>query len=231
MEIKKYIALVSLLITSIILVSILLIGSFFDNKREEYINRQFQDFANDFNNMQVLFLMSDIYDDEMVCLALEKKLKDLDVNIWKIGEKLDNYRIATEEFQKSEYYKNQKRIFNENEVSYFLLLRKMIKKCNISKQIILFFYRNSADCKKCDDQSFILSDINELDDKKKNKEIAIFSFDMDLNLSTVNILSEYYNTKNTPCVIINDESYCGIRDKKFIMEKICKDDPNLLICS
>lgn len=230
MEIKKYVALVSLIITMIILFSLLLLGSFFDKKREEYVSEQFHKMNDDFNDIQILFLMSDIYGDEMICLALENKITDLDMNVWVMGEKLDKYRAATEEFQKSEYYKDQKKIFNENEASYFLLLKRMIEKCNISKQILLFFYRNSEDCKKCDDQSFILSDINEIDDKKGGQEIAIFSFDMDLNLSTINILSEYYKTKNLPCIMLNDETYCGIQDKNFIMQKICEKNKEFLIC-
>ena len=231
MEIKKYIALVSLIITLIIFVSILAIGVVFDNKREDYINKQFEKMANDFNNMQTLFLMTDTYDNEMICLALENKLKDLDRSVWDIGQKLDNYRAVTEEFQKSDYYKEQKILFNENEVFYFLLLKKMIEKCNISKEMVLFFYQNSADCRKCDDQSFILSDINDIDDKKGDNEIAMFSLDTDLGISSIDILSKYYEISSLPCIVVDGDTYCGILDKSFIMEKICLKNPTLKICS
>ncbi len=231
MEIKRRIALISFIITLFLLFTVILLGSVMNNKREEHLDSQFQTIYQDFNNMQVLFLLSESYDNEMACLAFETKLKEMDTTIWTLGEKIDSYRSASEEFHQNTYYWDQKKVFNEDEVFYYLLMKQMLDKCNISKQIILFFYQNSADCKKCDDQSFILSDIRKLDDDKGRQEVAIFSFDMDLNLSTLNILSKYYKIEKYPCIIMDEQKYCGIQDKDFIMDRICSDKPNLYICS
>ncbi|MGM5482451.1 MAG: hypothetical protein ACQESF_03235 [Nanobdellota archaeon] len=230
MEIKKTLALISLIITVFLFLTIIFMGSILNDEREEYIDTQFKNIHNDFNNMEALSLMAESYDNKMACLAFEKQLKDLDGNIWKLGEKLEKYKAASEEFYKSEYYQKQKRIFNENQAYYYLLMRKMVEKCNISKSTILFFYKNSDVCEKCDDQSFILSDINKRDDDDGNQEMAIFSFDSDLNISTINILERYYEIKQYPCLIIEGEKYSGIRGEKFIMQKVCESNKELYVC-
>jgi hypothetical protein len=222
--------LLSFLITVFLLLSIILIGKVLDSKREEYLNNEFNKLYQDFNNLQTYNLLAESYDDKMACLAFESKLIEMDYYIWKLGEKIDTYRAVTEEFQKDPYYIEQKKIFNENEVDYMLLMKRMTAKCNISKQIIIFFYQNSDECKKCDDQSFILRDISLMEEDQTNKELATFSFDMDLNITTINLLSKYYKIDQYPCIIINEQKYCGIQDKQFIMNKVCQKNKNSTIC-
>ncbi len=229
MEIKKVMAVAALAITLFIFVTILLVGNILDNKRVDHIDAEFANIQSEFRNMETLFLMSEFYDDKMACLAFEEKIKDLDSTLWKLGERLDKYREATEEFYKSEYYKRQKQIFNENQVFYYLLMKKMIEQCEIDKSTILFFYADSTICRQCDDQSFILSDINQIDYEKGKQDIAIFPLDTDLNITTINLLYQYYNVTELPCIIIDEEKFCGIRGKQFIMEEICERN-NIYFC-
>lgn len=227
---KKTIAVISLIITTFLLITIILLGAILNQGRERYINEQLQSIQNDFGNMETLSLMADSYDKKMSCLAIKKQLKDLDGRLWKLGEKLEKYKSASEEFYEDEYYKKQKRVFNENQVYYYLLMRKMMKKCNLSKETILFFYKNSEECEKCEDQSFILSDINKKDDEDGKQELAIFSFDMDLNLSTINVLADYYEINKFPCIVIDEEKHCGIKGERFIMEEVCHNSTGLYVC-
>jgi hypothetical protein len=220
----------SVLITIFLLLTVLLLGSYLNNNRQTDLNTRFDRMYQDLSGMQTISLLSEAYDDQMACLAFESKLKEFDTYIWKIGEDIDKYRSATEEFQKSEYYLKQKNTFNENEVYYFLVMKNMLRKCNMSKQIVLFFYQNSEDCKKCDDQSFILTDLKKIDDKY-SKELAIFSFDTDLNISTINLLTKYYKTYNFPCLVINEKTYCGIQDRDYIVEKLCEQTNTTDICA
>src|SRR3989338_6433109 len=188
------IAIAAFFITVFLLAAVLFLGSTLNDTRESDLNKRFERMSQDFNSMQTFSLLSETYDDKMACLAFENKLQELNSYIWKLGQDIDNYRVASEEFQKNQYYVQQKKLFNENEVYYYLLLRKMEKKCNITKMNILFFYKNAVDCKKCDDQSFILRDISGMDDDNK-KEIAVFSYDVDLNISTITLLAKYYNVR------------------------------------
>lgn len=215
------------LITLVLLLSILLLGSVMDNEREQYIEGEVQRLYNDLAEVQTFFLMEETYGDQMACLAFRSKLLELDKTVWNLGIKLDQYRTASEDFHRSPFYLEQKEQFNENQVFYMMLLTKLKRTCNYDDQaIISFFYQNSADCRSCDDQSFVLTDIN----RQLDEQISIFSYDVDLNLTTVSLLTEFYNITEYPCVVIEEEAYCGMRDKEFIMERICEHMPTIQSC-
>lgn len=225
MAIKKRIFLVALLITLFLLSTILLIGSLLNKERKDYVEDQMA-IIQDVNDIQSYSLMSDVYGSKIACLAFKKKLADWDKSLWDLGIKLEQYRAASEEFQKDPFYLEQKKIFNENELLYLLFLTKIKKECSLEQSIITFFYRNSEACKKCDDQSFVLSDI-----KRDGKdEISIFSFDMDLNVTNVILLHEYYEVNELPCIVIDERKFCGIQSKDFIIEKICSEENNMSLC-
>ncbi len=228
----KRIALASFFITVFLLLLLIIFGSFLDSNRERALNEEFNKLSNDINDMQLLTLISQSYNQKMVCLAFSYELKNLNSYIWELGDKIDKFRAASEEFAKSKYYLDKKKLFNQQEMIYYLLLKSMNEKCNISKEIILFFYQNAQDCKKCDDQSFILGDITNLDDKinGEDSELAVFSFDLDLNLSSINLLRDYYSLYNPPCIVYDEKAYCGIQDKKTIMTMICDKRPDLNVC-
>lgn len=219
MAVKKRIFLIAFLVTVFILGIILLIGNILNTERKNTVQDQMK-VINDLNELQVYSLMTDVYGDKMACIAFKKKLQDWDKTLWDLGLKLESYRVASEEFQKDPFYKEQKRLFNENQVLYLMFLTKVKKECNLDQTIITFFYRNAQDCKKCDDQSFILTDIKlELEDN-----VSIFSLDMDLNITNIELLKEYYGVEQYPCIVINEKKYCGIQDRAFIMKKICPPD-------
>ena len=227
MAVKKSLFVIAFLITIFMLVTMLFIGKIMDESREKRLDEQVSQLYNEFNDFQTFFLMSQTYGDDMACLAFETKIKEMDKSIWKLGQKIDQYRAATEQFKKNDYYYEQKKIFNENQVLYLLLLKTLKDKCGFKQEIILFFYRNSDDCRKCDDQSFVLTDIN----KDIDPEVAIFSFDMDLDITKINLLSQFYRTNSLPCIVINETTYCGIKDKDFIIRILCEDQPTISVCN
>ena len=195
----------------------MLLGKIMNDSRKVYVSDQMQ-IINDLNELQVYSLMTDVYGDKMACVAFSTKLEQWDKSLWDLGSKLETYRAATEEFQKDPFYLEQKKKFNDNEVLYLMFLTKVNKDCKINQDIISFFYQNSGDCKKCDDQSFILTDIK----MDLGSNVSIFSFDTDLNLTNTNILMEYYDIKQLPCIVINEQKFCGIQDKKFILQKMAE---------
>jgi hypothetical protein len=186
-----------------------------NNSRKEYVTEQMQ-IITDVSELQTYSLMTDVYGDKMACVAFKQKLQQWDKSLWNLGLKLESYRVATEEFEKDPFYIAQKNKFNENEVLYLMFLTKVKKECQLNQDIISFYYQNSYDCKKCDDQSFILTDIKQ----ELQENVSIFSFDADLNVSNSKIMMDYYGIKEFPCIVINEQKYCGIQDKKFIMQKL-----------
>jgi hypothetical protein len=215
MALKKSLFIIAFLITVIIFATIIILGEIMNKDRKDYVDEQMQ-IITDLNELQVYALMTDVYGDKMACVAFRKKLEQWDQSLWDLGSKLEKYRTATEEFQKDPFYLEQKKKFNENEILYLMFLTKVKKDCKLDQDIITFFYQNSADCSKCDDQSFILTDIKM--DLEEN--VSIFAFDKDLDLTNTNILLEYYDIKELPCIVINEVKHCGIRDKNFIMNKL-----------
>jgi len=222
----RWIFVIAFFITLFLLGTILIIGQLMETGRQQYLNEETQGVFNNLNEMQTFLLMSETYGDKMACLAFDAKIKQLDKTLWSLGQKIDQYRVASEEFRKSPYYQQQKSVFNENEVFYMMLLQKLKKTCGYKQAVIAFFYRNSADCPKCDDQSYILTDLN----REIDPEVAIFSYDHDLNLTSVNLLEGYYNVTSYPCIVLDDQTYCGIRDRAFIVQKMCENEPSISIC-
>lgn len=225
MEIK-WILLLAFVITSAIFGSILIVGGLMDEQRQDFIDEQTQETFNRLNEMQTFILMSETYGDEMACIAFSSKLLELDRTVWNLGLKLDQYRAASEEIVKDPFYLQQKITFNENEIFYMMLLTKLKKTCNYNQTILAYFYEDSAACPSCDDQSFVLTDIN----RNVDQEISIFSYDVDLNLTSVELLREFYDVDELPCIVIEDETYCGMRDRDFILEQICQAQPHGRAC-
>lgn len=215
MEIKKNIFLLAFVITLFLLSTILLLGSLLNKERKSSIEDKMA-IIEDLNDLQTFSLLSDVYGNKFACLAFKSKMADWDKSLWSLGMKLEQYRVATEEFQKDPFYIEQKKKFNENELLYMAFLIKTKETCNLDQNIISFFYRKSEVCKKCDDQSFVLTDIKRM----LNDDVSIFSFDVDLNITSINLLEKYYEIDEYPCIVINDEKFCGMRDRSFILSKL-----------
>ena len=224
---KKQLFGIALLITLFLFVSILLLSNLMEDKRQQYLDQETQKIYNNLNEMQTFLLMSQTYGSDMACLAFDAKLKELDQTMWSLGQKIDQYRVASEEFRKNPYYLNQKMVFNENEVFYMMLLQKLKKECGFTQTVIAFFYKNADECRKCDDQSFVLTDIK----RDIAPDVAIFSFDADLNLTTINLLAKYYNVTQYPCVVIEEKTFCGMQDKGFIVQQMCASNPAMPLCT
>jgi len=231
MALKKSIFVLAFFITLFLFLSILVLGNFLGDQRQAIIDKDTQQTYNSLNEMQTFSMMADTYGSQMACLAFSSKLQDLDKDLWNLGLKLDQYRAASEEFRTDPYYQQQKATFNDNEVMYLVLLRKLKETCNYNQAIVLFFYRNSNVCTKCDDQSFVLTDINLLVQKEPSKEVSIFSFDADLNITSINLLEKYYNISEYPCTVVEDKVFCGMQDKSFVLKQICSAGPSLSICN
>ncbi|MBI4448512.1 hypothetical protein HY641_00605 [Candidatus Woesearchaeota archaeon] len=225
-KLPKSIFSLALLITLFLLSTVVLIGILLDNKREVRISDLSADMIKSISEMQTFELMAETYGDSMACLAYRSKLEHLDKSVWDLGIKIDSYRVASEEFQTDPFYLEQKKAFNENEVTYMMLLLKIQKNCNYTQPVLAFFYANSERCAKCDDQSFVLTDIK----KSAKKEISIFSFDTDLNLTTVDLLTKYHRIEELPCVVMGGEKFCGMHDKEFFVKRLCEVS-NISICS
>lgn len=105
------------------------------------------------------------------------------------------------------------------------MLKNMKQWCTFNQTTILYFYKKKEDCPDCDAQAFVLTDLN----KEIDPEIAIFSFDSDLGLPSIETLERFYKIDSYPCVVVENSTYCGIHNKDKMVELLC-DHNNISIC-
>lgn len=206
---------------------IILVGFVMDDARESVVTEEMDLFLNDLSDIQDLMLMSNAFGDESLCDGFSDIKTQMDENLWELGMKLDNYRLASEEFVESEFYSTNKKVFNRNQATYYFLFENILDSCNKSQPTIVFFYRDEEECPKCNDQSFVLGDINDaLED-----DVSVFPFDYELGLTSINALANYHNVTEFPCTVIDGEAHCGIvRSKDFIINELCQNH-ELDICN
>ncbi len=230
MGMNRKILILGFIITLLIFSLIIILTNYISDRREEVVINKMNDVVKEYEDMQTISFMSDLLGDEVTCPALKARLSSMNKGIWDLGGKIDSYREATEQFITDPFYMEQKKEFNRKEVLYFLMLKKMKETCGINQTIVSFFYQKKDECQDCDAQSFVLIDLKkELEDLKKGDELAMFSFDVDSNLTTVNLLTNYYNISSYPCTIIENDVYCGLHNKDEMKSFLCKRS-NLSIC-
>jgi len=223
---NKGIFIVAAIITLMLFISIYSLNLFLNSQREQAVLDRMEEILDSYQEIQTLSLMSDVFGKEMTCLALENTLIHMDKTLWDTGIKIDKYREVTEKFSTDPFYLTQKKKFNRNEVIYYSMLQNMKQWCKFNQTTILYFYKKKEDCPDCDAQAFVLTDLN----KEVDSEVAIFSFDSDLELPSINTLELFYNISSYPCIVVEDYTYCGLHGKNKLVDIIC-NLKNISLCS
>jgi hypothetical protein len=217
-------------ITLIIFVAILYSNTLMNTTREDTVVTRMKDVVQEYEDMQAVLWMSEFLGQESSCIALNSMISRMNQGLWDLGGKIDQYRQVTEEFATDPFYIDQKREFNRQEVLYFSTLKGLKDRCHINQTVLSYFYLKKEECPDCDAQSFVLLDIKkDLENMDKSDELAIFSFDANMDLATIELLTKYYNLTSYPCIVIEDKVYCGLYDKQALTEVLC-NTTNLSIC-
>jgi len=225
MEVTKSIFMKAFMITLVIFISVYALNLYLNSQREVVLDGKMSEVLDEFEEVQALTSLMKMYGENATCITLKSRLKLLDSKIWKLGEKIENYRQLSKDYMNDPYYLLQKQKFNRQEVIYFSIFREMKAQCDLNKTEILYFYRNGLDCRQCDDQSYVLNYFNE----RVGPEIAVFSMDADLGLPSVDVLLNIYNITEFPCIVVEDHPYCGLHDRDD-MERILCSRRNMSIC-
>ena len=227
---NKKIFLVGLLITSILFISILFFNSLANNQREKAVLDRMNNVVGEYENMQTLIFMSEIFGEDSTCVGLQSTLLTMDKGLWDLGLKIDLYRQVTENFMQDPFYVQQKTEFNRKEVLYFAMLKRMKDMCRLNQTIISYFYKRKEACPDCDAQSFVLADIKrDLEKMNREDEIAIFSFDADLDIASINLLTRVYNITSYPSIVLGNITYSGLHNKKETINLFCREK-KMAIC-
>lgn len=112
-----------------------------------------------------------------------------------------------------------KRYYSLLEVKDYLLMKKLNERCNLKSEFILHFYDNE-DCEPCVREWYVLGELRE-----KYPQLRIYSFDYNLDLSTIKTLISIYKIPDQmPSLVMNDKVYAGFQS----VEDIEKAFPELL---
>ena len=122
---NKGIFIAAAIITITLFISIYSFNMFLNAQRERAIIERMEKVFDEYQEIQALTLMSEVFGEEMTCLSLESRLAQMDKTLWDTGIKIDKYREATERFITGPFYLDQKRKFNRNEIVYFLMLQNL----------------------------------------------------------------------------------------------------------
>jgi len=198
---SKYI--IVLVLTLLVFASGFILGNYVSSFRLNYIEDIERELRTDIMSIEIEDLMLA----EAPCRkANSTSLTDI---LYRTGEKLDFMEARLG--KSDENVLRLKEYYFLLELRHWLLQKKEIKECNLSKDIILYFYSNLEDCGTCEEQGFILDYLR----KKKKEGLSIYSFDINLALNT---LKRLYNIENekSPIVIVNDNYAKGFRSKDEI---------------
>ena len=85
---NKGIFIVAAAITIMLFVSVYSFNLFLNMQRERVIIDRMEDVLDEYQELQTLSLMSDVFGKEMTCLSLEKRLDYMDKTLWDTGVKI-----------------------------------------------------------------------------------------------------------------------------------------------
>ncbi len=173
----------------------LYVGTFFDSSRivdvnEILIKAQMDTDSlvteNDFFNT---FAVTD-------CNLLNNRMNYLGERLGEIGRTLSRYD-AKNMMSKQEYDILKEKYFLL-ELKVYNLKKRTSDLCTADIQPTVLFFYNTKNNQESLNQGYALDSI-----VKNNKEISIFSFDVDFNNSAVRSLIFYYNVTSIPTIVVN----------------------------
>ncbi len=105
------------------------------------------------------------------------------------------------------------------QVKDFLLRKRISERCKTPLTTVLYFYGTGEECKECTKQGYVLDATRE-----KYSELRIYSFDYNLELSTIRALRSIYKVSEPlPSLIINGKTYAGFKTLEEIEALLPKE--------
>ena len=109
---------------------------------------------------------------------------------------------------------NLKEYYAILQMQHWLLYKKTKAQCNLSYDLILYFYSNKENrCNTCGIQGDVLTAF-----RKKYENIKVYSFDSDLTSPAIKTLLKIYGIESTPTTVYNDHVLKGYVDMAKLEE-------------
>jgi len=110
---------------------------------------------------------------------------------------------------------NLKEYYSLLELRHWLFLNKAKRECNMTYDLVIYFYSNEGDCDDCEEQSQVLTYVH-----KKNPRFNVYSFDINIENPAVDTLKARYALKSTPTIIINNNVFEGFTGKDELFREL-----------
>lgn len=198
-EWKKY--LIAFVITAFLFLTAFYLSNFFSNKKIEEIRNIENTISIDILSSETQYdLLAELSCNNVDDSILSQELNDLAAKI----EYSEEQGIGSDEERAS-----LKKYYSLLQIKDFLLMKKAEDKCGFQTTSIVYFYSNKIDCKDCEKQGYILTDI-----RQDYPNVRVYAFDYNLDLSALKALITIYKVKEPerlPALVINGNVYYGLQ--------------------
>jgi len=205
---KKYAY--TFLITAAIFITAIFASNYFSQKK-----------MNEIKNIESRIAVDILASETQFSLLSELSCRDIGSNFLSkelatLGDKL----AYTEQNRGSDDAEvlNLKKYYSLLQIKDFLLMQKIKDRCGSNQAdnglSVMYFYSNEGDCNDCEKEGFVLTRL-----RQDYPELRVYSFDYNLDLSTLQTLVSVYNIQNKlPAILINDKIYYGFKSIEDIKE-------------
>jgi hypothetical protein len=152
--------------------------------------------------------------EELSCQDLDKSI--LSQEIAAIADKINYSEQNVSATSEIEMLKKQYTIL---QVKDFLLSKKIAERCGQKIATLFYFYGNKDACTDCVKQSYVLDALRE-----KYPPLRVYSFDYNLDLSTIKALTSIYKINDTlPALVIQGKTLSGFKTVEELEKLLPKE--------
>lgn len=198
-EWKKYV--IAFIITAFLFLTAFYLSNFFSNKKIEEIRNIENSISIDILSSETQYdLLAELSCNNVDDSILSQELNDLAAKI----EFSENQELGSDAERAS-----LRKYYSLLQIKDFLLMKKAEDKCGFKTTSIVYFYSNKVDCKDCEKQGYILTDI-----RQDYPNVRVYAFDYNLDLSALKALIAIYKVnqpERLPALIVNGKVYYGLQ--------------------
>ncbi len=199
-EWKRYV--IAFFITAFVFASAFYLSNFFNEKKLEEIRNIENSIAIDILSSETQFdLLEELSCGSVNDSILSQQLNELATKI----EFSEEQGLGSDEERA-----NLRKYYSLFQIKDYLLMKKAEDKCGFRTTNIVYFYSNAEDCKDCEKQGYILTDI-----RQNYPAVRVYSFDYNLDISALNALISIYKVyepERLPALVINGQVYYGLQE-------------------
>ena len=193
----------ALAMTIVVLIIGLSAINFLDQSRIGSIENSVDEAALDLEASQQLFLYDSLFDEQDICIVINKRIEMQKSEAGEILERMSDVQ-ATSLFGKNIELLKKKFILQNIEL--YILIEKSIQGCGSGEVVpVLYFYPDKYYCSDCASQAKILDSLVE-----KCENVRVFAFPTDLDIPVIDLLVAKYKISSYPSLVVKNQKLEGI---------------------